>query len=226
MDGLLPWPTDASGALAIQKTLIDRLCIQDKFAALNTVAGVDVSHDPKEDISIAAIVLMKLEDLSVLVSVVDKMPTVFPYVPGLLSFREIPVILRAFGQLPEAPDLLMVDGQGIAHPRRVGIAAHLGILTDIPSLGIAKSRLTGVFKDLGHEKGHYVPLLDKDQKEIIGTVLRSKKRANPLFISPGHRISHDTALKLTLRCLTKYRLPEPTRLADKLSKNKGTLSYS
>src|SRR5690606_26539739 len=115
-------------------------------------------------------------------------------------------------QLPEAPDLLMVDGQGIAHPRRLGIAAHLGALVDLPAIGVAKSRLTGRYEEPGPHKGARTVLTDKSEK--IGTVLRSKERTNPLFISPGHRVDHDTAVEITLRCLTKYRLPEPTRIAD------------
>jgi deoxyribonuclease V len=128
------------------------------------------------------------------------------------------VLLEALAQLPEKPDLLMVDGQGVAHPRRLGIAAHLGVLTDIAAIGVAKSRLCGHFKEPGPYKGDHQVL--KDRSEMIGYVLRSKDKTNPLFISAGHRITHDTALKLVLQCLIKHRLPEPTRIADKLSKDR------
>ena len=149
------------------------------------------------------------------------MPTGFPYIPGLLSFRELPVVLKALQQLSELPDLLMVDGQGIAHPRRLGIAAHLGIMLDWPAIGVAKSRLTGKYNEPGNRKGDQSPLLDKNEK--IGTVLRSKDNTAPLFISPGHRMSQETALEFTLQCLVKHRLPEPTRIADKISKEKPSL---
>jgi deoxyribonuclease V len=142
--------------------------------------------------------------------------TPFPYIPGLLSFREAPVILKALGQLPQPPDLIFIDGQGIAHPRRLGIASHIGVLTGLPTIGVAKSVLCGQYKDPGFKKGQMEPLVHKGEK--IGTALRSRDNVKPLFISPGHKISHESAAKLVLRCLTKYRLPEPTRIADKFSK--------
>src|SRR5262249_46364583 len=147
-------------------------------------------------------------------------PVDFPYIPGLLAYREIPAILAALSKLKTIPDLLMVDGHGIAHPRRMGIAAHLGVILDMPTIGVAKSRLTGSFQEPGPTKGDRSALMAG--KECIGTVLRSRDNVHPLFISPGHRVSMDTALALTLRCLTRYRLPEPTRMADKYSKCKKT----
>lgn len=211
-----PWPQEAAEAIAMQKALRHQLVIKDDFKDLKTVLGVDVSH--KDDNSRAVLVLMKLKDLTPLHSIVIDAPTLFPYIPGLLSFREIPTILMAMQKLAEKPDLLMVDGQGIAHPRRLGIAAHLGVLLDIPAIGVAKSRLTGTYKEPGSERGDQSPLMDKDER--IGTVLRSKPKTNALFVSPGHRISHTTSIKITMQCVTKYRLPEPTRLADKLSKQR------
>ena len=188
------------------------------FKALRTVAGVDVSYDIKQNISYAFIVAMKLDELLPLTTVKAELPTAFPYIPGLLSFREIPIILKALDLLKEKPDLLMVDGQGIAHPRRMGIASHLGVLMDIPAIGVAKSRLTGKYEEPGPQKGNTSLLFHKEER--IGTVLRSKDNTLPLFISPGHRMSHETALKITLDCLRRHRLPEPTRIADKLSKQK------
>lgn len=211
-------PASVAEAIAIQKQLQDRVRLKDDFGNLRLIAGVDVSYDKNADITKAFIVLMSFEHLLPLKSVTATLPTSFPYVPGLLSFREIPAILQALQRLEQMPDLLMVDGQGIAHPRRLGIAAHLGVITDFPSIGVAKSRLTGSFETLGAAKGAAVPLMDKNER--IGTVLRSKEKCNPLFVSPGHRVSQESALKITLRCLTRYRLPEPTRIADKLSKAK------
>jgi deoxyribonuclease V len=211
-------PTSVAEAIAIQKQLRNSVRLKDEFSSLRVLAGIDVSYDKQADLTKAFIVLMSFDHLLPLKSVTASLPTSFPYVPGLLSFREIPAILQVFQQLGQIPDLLMVDGQGIAHPRRLGIAAHLGVILDIPAIGVAKSRLTGSFKTLGAAKGSITPLMDKTER--IGTVLRAKEKCNPLFISPGHRVSHESAVNITLHCLTRYRLPEPTRIADKLSKIK------
>lgn len=213
------WPCNAKEAIAIQQTLRKKVRLRNEFGELKTVAGIDVSYDMKNNLSGAFVVVMAWEDLKPLLWVKAQLPTQFPYIPGLLSFREIPVILEALAQLPHSPDLLMVDGQGIAHPRRLGIAAHLGVLVDLPSIGVAKSRLCGEYREPGMRKGDSSELMDK--KERIGTVLRSKDNTLPLFISPGHRVDQKTAVELTQRCLTRFRLPEPTRIADKLSKEKG-----
>lgn len=212
-------PSDAAEAIAIQQALRSRVVLSNDHGALKTIVGIDVGYDPARNISHAAIVRMEMEDLRPIESIRAELPTEFPYIPGLLSFREIPVILSALGKLQSPPDLLMVDGQGIAHPRRLGIAAHLGVLLDLPAVGIAKSRLTGAYHPPAEAKGSQSPLTDKGER--IGTVLRSKQGCLPLFISPGHRMDQETAVALALRCLTRYRLPEPTRLADKLSKTKG-----
>jgi deoxyribonuclease V len=210
-------PKNKEDAILLQKNLRNKIFIKNDFSKLETIAGVDVSYDIKNNISRAVIVSMNFKNLTVLSSIIAYEPTTFPYIPGLLSFREIPVILKALNEIEQPPDILMVDGQGIAHPRRLGIAAHLGILTNIPAIGVAKSRLTGCYQEPGLLKGEQSLLLSG--KERIGTVLRSKNNIKPLFISPGHRIDHETAVAITLKCLTRYRLPEPTRLADKLSKN-------
>jgi len=212
------WPDSAAEAIALQKQLATQVRLADDFAHIRIIAGVDVAYDIKDNISHAVVVTMRLDQLQPLTIIRAQLPTKFPYIPGLLSFREIPVLLEALAQLPESPDLLMVDGQGVAHPRRLGIAAHLGVLTDIPAIGVAKSLLCGRYQEPGLNKGDHTPLLDRG--EVIGTVLRSKDKTNPLFISAGHRISQKTALQLVLQCLIKHRLPEPTRIADKLSKDR------
>lgn len=211
-----PLPANAAQARLAQQALREKLRLRDDFGPLGIVAGVDVGYLPAENLAHASVVLLRLDDLTPVEQVQTFLPAEFPYIPGLLSFREIPAILAALSQLEHAPDLLMVDGQGIAHPRRMGIAAHLGIWLDMPSIGVAKSRLIGAFDMPGPHKGDRSPLMAG--KERIGTVLRSKEKTRPLFISPGHRISLESAESLVLRCLTRYRLPEPTRLADKLSK--------
>jgi len=146
---------------------------------------------------------------------VTRVPTTFPYVPGLLSFRELPAVLAAFGKLAQIPDLLLCDGQGIAHPRRLGIASHLGLWLDLPAIGVGKSKLVGSYHEPGPTKGDSSPLLDDD--EIIGAVLRSRDRVRPLFVSPGHRVSIATATHWALATTTRYRLPEPVRAADRLA---------
>lgn len=215
---LSTWPQNVDEAAALQSQLAHQVRIEDDFRPIQTVAGVDVSYNLDLNLSSAFIAFMNLSDLKLQRSITAQLSTPFPYIPGFLSFREVPVIMKALTQLSEKPDLLMVDGQGIAHPRRFGIAAHLGVLTDLPAIGVAKSRLVGRYQEPGQSRGDTSPLWDKDQQ--IGTALRSKDHTNPLFISPGHRLSQDTALRITLQCLRKHRLPEPTRLADKLSKRR------
>lgn len=212
------WPRTAAEAALVQQRLRHQVKLTNDFSTPKRIAGVDVSYDLRTHMSHASVVLIEAESLHIIHSAKAILPTEFPYIPGFLSFREIPVVLAALAQLPESPDLLMVDGQGVAHPRRLGIAAHLGVLLDMPAVGVAKSRLVGRFHTPGFYKGDASPLMDKQER--IGTVLRSKDNVNPLFISPGHRVDHEAAVEMTLQCLTKYRLPEPTRLADKLSKTR------
>jgi deoxyribonuclease V len=161
------------------------------------------------------VAVLDLETLDLIESAVARRPTTFPYVPGLLSFREIPAVLEAMLQLKKTPDLLLCDGQGIAHPRRFGIAAHLGLLTDIPAIGVAKSRLIGTHGEVPKEKGSHVPLMDKGEQ--IGSVLRSRTNVKPLYISPGHRVSIKRSHELVMKCVTRYRLPETTRWAHTLA---------
>ena len=146
---------------------------------------------------------------------VVRLPTSFPYVPGLLSFREIPAVLAALERLIDLPDLILVDGQGYAHPRRFGIASHLGVLTDLPTIGVGKTRLLGYYDEPPEERGSWTPLRDKG--EVIGAVLRTRERVKPLFISAGHRISLETAVAYVMRCTRRYRLPETTRRAHRLA---------
>lgn len=210
-----PWDVSPKEAIEIQHALMKRLVLRDDVGEIKTVAGVDVGFEENDTVTRAAIVVLDFQTLEPVETAVARRSTTFPYVPGLLSFREIPAVLQAMLELKQPPDLLLCDGQGIAHPRRFGIAAHLGLLVDIPSVGVAKSRLTGTHGELPPEKGSYVPLMDKG--ETIGTVLRTRTNAKPLYISPGHRVSIDTARQLVLHCTTKYRLPETTRQAHKLA---------
>jgi deoxyribonuclease V len=156
-----------------------------------------------------------LPDLQVQESAVVRRPTTFPYVPGLLSFREVPAILDALRQFAKVPDLLLCDGQGIAHPRRFGLACHLGLLSEIPAIGVAKSRLFGRHEPTPDERGAWQPL--RHGKEVVGAALRTRPKTQPLFISIGHRVSLETAIEYVMRCTTKYRLPETTRQAHHLA---------
>lgn len=211
------YPSCVSDAKKLQENLRDSLHIQNDFGAIQHIAGVDVGYDYKKNQSKASVVVLDYQTLEIKDQAIAFLDTPFPYVPGLLSFRELPVIVNALQQLSQPYEMIMVDGQGIAHPRQMGIATHLGLVLDVPTIGVAKSRLYGQYEEPGDAAGNAAPLYDT-QKQIIGYVLRSKQRCKPLFISPGHRVDVETALEMTQHCLKKYRLPEPTRLADKLSK--------
>lgn len=176
------------------------------------IAGADVGFEQGGEVTRAALVILEYPSLTLVAHHVARVTTTIPYIPGFLSFRECPALLAAWQKLQYKPDLLFVDGQGIAHPRRLGIASHFGLLVDTPTIGVAKRRLCGQFPPLAEHPGARQPLIDRDEQ--IGWVLRSKQRCNPLFISPGHRVSADTALHWVERCLQGYRLPEPTRWAD------------
>lgn len=212
----MPEPATAAEARAIQESLRGKLCLTPPEEPPETVLGVDVGYNLATGMSRASLVHLTFATLEVRQTVVAEVPTTFPYVPGLLSFREIPAILEALRQLHEAPSLLMVDGHGIAHPRRMGIAAHLGALLDMPSIGVAKKRLCGEYAEPDVQKGAATPLFYRGEQ--VGVVLRSRDRVKPLFISPGHRMDVASAEKLVRHCVLRHRLPEPTRLADKFSK--------
>lgn len=208
------WDVTEAEAIAIQRELA--LQVQRTgtltLADIHTVAGIDASY---KEIGQAAIAVLSFPDLTLIEQATATNSNPFPYVPGLLSFREAPAVLDALAKLRTQPDVLIFDRQGIAHPRRLGIAAHLGVLLDRPSIGCAKSRLTGSFTAPGPNQGDQSPLMYHGEQ--LGVVLRSKPRTNPLFISVGHKISLDMAVEVVLRCLRGYRLPEPTRIADRLA---------
>ncbi len=209
------WDVSASEAFAIQQRLRGMVSLKDApnlniADGVRLIAGVDMSAS---GVARAAVVLLSFPELELVGVAVAERPLDFPYVPGLLSFREAPAILAAFEKLRQPPDLVMFDGQGIAHPRRFGIASHIGVILGIPSFGCAKSLLRGKPQgELGHERGAVVPLVDKGEE--VGAAVRTRDRVNPVYISPGTNISIATAVRYTLACSTgKYRLPEPTRLA-------------
>ena len=178
------------------------------------IAGLDCAFSKDEKNIYAVVVVMKLPDFEIIETVFAKSKVKFPYIPGLLSFREAPVCLKAIKKLKNVPDCFIVDGQGLAHPRRFGIACHIGLLIDKPTIGCAKSRLIGEFKKLLTQKGSASPLMDGD--EIIGAVVRTRKNVKPVFVSVGNKCTLDDAVKIVLDCSPKYRLPEPSRLAHQL----------
>ena len=176
------------------------------------IAGADVGFEQEGAVTRAAIAILRYPSLELVEYQVARVATTMPYIPGFLSFRETPALLAAWEQLSQKPDLLFVDGHGISHPRRLGVASHFGLLVDVPTIGVAKKRLCGKFELLGDEPGALAPLQDKGEQ--LAWVLRSKARCNPLFVSTGHRVGLDSALMWVERCLKGYRLPEPTRWAD------------
>ncbi len=173
------------------------------------VGGADVAFSPDKKTCVAAIIVMSYPELGIIEEKYTCMPVPFPYIPGLLSFRESPVICQAAGLLEHKPDILLMDGQGLAHPRRIGLASHVGVRLGWPTIGCAKSRLIGAYEQPGPTKGAKSPLYDKE--EIIGFVLRTRDNVKPLFISEGHLVSLDGAVNFVLTCCTKYRIPEPIR---------------
>ena len=209
------WDVTPQQAKDIQLELRNYIDLQDRLGTINYVAGIDVGFEKNNTVTRAAIAVLRFPELELCDQSIARLPTTFPYIPGYLSFREVPVVLKAFAGLRQAPDLLLCDGQGIAHPRRLGIAAHLGVITDLPSIGVAKSRLIGTHDEVGEEKGSWVPLMDKG--ECIGAVLRTRTGVKPLYISAGHRICLETSIDYVMRCLTRYRLPETTRWAHRLA---------
>lgn len=212
---LHPWTLSIAEAKAVQDQLRHQVVIDDQLGTVELVAGVDVGFDREQQLLRAGVALLKFPSLELQEEATASEPIRFPYVPGLLSFRELPVILKALTHLAHIPDLMLCDGQGIAHPRRLGIAAHLGVITGLPAIGVAKKRLIGAHDPVPNHRGAWVELVH--QGEVIGAVLRTRIGTKPLFISPGHRITLQTAVSYVMQCTIRYRLPETTRLAHRLA---------
>jgi len=208
------WNLTPAEAVKVQKEMRDRLVLSWDNRPVATIGGVDVSI--KGEYTRAAIVVLRYPELTPVEAALADTPLIFPYIPGLLAFREGPAVLAAWNKLANKPDLLMFDGQGIAHPRGVGIAAHMGLWLERPTIGVAKSRLYGQHAEVGSERGDRADLLDKTGN-VIGTVVRTRERTNVLYVSPGHLIDVDHATQFVLTCSAGYRLPEPTRWAHKVA---------
>ena len=213
------WNISFAEARDIQCALKEKVIKEDRLKkAITIVAGVDVGFEDNGNITRAAVAILAFPSLELCEYAIARRKTGFPYVPGYLSFRETPAVLDALEKLTRLPDILLCDGQGIAHPRRFGIACHIGVLTSIPAIGVAKTRLIGTHGAVPEEKGNYVSLVDHDEE--IGVVLRTRTGVKPVYVSIGHKISLPSAVSLVMQCVTKYRLPETTRWADRIASNK------
>jgi deoxyribonuclease V len=219
--GMPHWDGSVEGAHALQLELAQRMVKRDAFAApLRTVAGFDVGFEDGGATTRVAAVLLDADTLQVIDQQVARMPATLPDIPELLGFRALPALMQVLSQLRDRPDLVLVDGHGIAHPRRLGIATHFGVAADLPSVGIAEDALLGTSAALHEIRGAHTPL--RDGREQVGWLLRSKPGCRPLIVSPGHRVSMASAAQLAMRWVTADRLPEPTRLADRLASQRDT----
>lgn len=207
------WDLSCGQAVAVQQELASRLVIENSRLTLpvKTIAGADISYARRSDLFFAVVAVFSYPGLELLEEAAHMERVTFPYVPGLLSFREAPPLLAAFAKLRRRPDVAIFDGQGIAHPRGLGLASHMGLFLDIPTIGCAKSRLVGTHGEVGGEAGSHADLLLHEKR--VGAVLRTKRRVKPVFVSPGHRIGMDESVSVVMNCCRGYRLPEPTRRA-------------
>jgi len=205
------WPSTAAAAEAEQDRLREYV-VPDGDPPVATAAGLDVAY--ADDRLVAAVAVVRLADLAVVASATHVGTPAFEYVPGLFAFRELPAVLAALATLPVVPDVLVCDGHGMAHPRRFGLACHVGVLTGLPAFGVAKTRLVGEYAEPGPRRGDAAELVDDGQR--VGRVLRTQDRVKPVFVSAGHRIGLDAACRITLSLTPRYRLPETTRAADHL----------
>lgn len=212
---LHPWDLSPAEAIAVQEELRRRVVLTDRFDGIRTVAGVDVQYDETLGTARAAVAVLSFPWLSPLEEATAEQATSFPYLPGLLSFREIPPVLAALARLRSLPDVLFCDGQGYAHPRRFGLACHLGVMTGLPSVGVAKTLLVGDPGRIPEERGGWRPLIDGG--EVVGAALRTWTRVRPLYVSAGHRVSLEAAIRLVLVTTARFRQPEPIRAAHRLA---------
>lgn len=209
------WDLSPAEAVDVQRELAGIVLREGPPILVGRIAGVDVGFEEGGRITRAAVVVLDMPACVVVELALARIPTNFSYIPGLLAFRELPAVVEALRQLREPPDLLMCDGQGIAHPRRLGIAAHLGVLTGLPSVGVGKTRLCGHHADVPDIRGAWVPL--EDRGEVIGAVLRTRAGVKPVYVSIGHRLSLDAAIASVMAALSRYRLPVPIRAAHRLA---------
>lgn len=211
---LHPWDLSYNEAIDIQKKLSSNVVLQPFNSELKLIAGADVSYSKNSDLFFAGVIVLQLPDMNIVEESTAISEVDFPYIPGLLSFRESPVLIKAFEKLNSVPDVIMIDGQGIAHPRGLGIASHLGLLLDIPTIGCAKNILVGHYDEPEIDAGNYNPIFFNGK--VIGAVLRTKRSVSPVFISPGHKMDLTSSIDIVMKTCRGYRLPEPTRQAHLL----------
>jgi deoxyribonuclease V len=206
------WNLTPREAMRLQERLRERVGLKDDFHSIRFVAGADLSFDPETDVAFAGVIVYRFPEFQEVERRMARRKLRFPYVPGLLSFRESPVLLAAFARLGTEPDLILIDGHGRAHPRLFGIACHIGVLFDKPTIGCAKSLLVGEHAEPGAHAGSTAPLILGGER--VGIVLRTRDRVKPIYVTPGHRVSVDTAVELVKLCVDGFRIPKPTREAD------------
>ena len=206
------WDLTPKEAMRLQEELRERVEMRDRFGPLRYVAGADMAFDPETNVAFAGVIVYRFPDMQEVERRMARRRLRFPYVPGLLSFRESPVLLAALARLKTDPDLLLIDGHGYAHPRRFGIACHLGVLLDAPTIGCAKSLLVGEHDEPGGRAGATAPLLLGGER--LGVALRTRERVKPIYVTVGHRVSLDSAVRLVRQCVDGFRIPKPTREAD------------
>jgi len=213
---LHPWDVNYREAIRIQEKLRANISLIKSTRKVSSIAGADVSYSKRGDEGIGAVVVLSYPGLEPIDEAFAKGRVSFPYIPGLLSFREAPLLIEVFQRLQRPPDVALYDGQGIAHPRSLGLASHMGLLMDLPSIGCAKQKLVGDFGEVGLQPGSTTPL--KLGGKIIGAVIRTKRGVKPVFVSPGHRIDLETSIQLILKTCRGFRLPEPLRRAHLMVK--------
>ncbi len=211
------WDLSVAEMIAAQKEMAPLVSLETSLREVRLVAGVDLALGREDELGRGVVVVWRLEDGAVVEEAVVEMPITIPYIPGLLAFREGPLVEAALRKVQSEPDLLLFDGQGIAHPRGLGIAAHVGVLLDRPTIGIGKTRLTGRAEEPGPEPGDRTPLLLPNGRQI-GVLLRTRRGSKPVYVSPGHRVAPEAVGDLAMVCVRGHRLPEPVHLADRLSK--------
>ena len=209
-------PPPVKDAFRIQSVLSTKVLKKNGFNKIDRIAGADLAIFPKQKKLLCGIIVFSYPELEIIEKVYTVSDEKFPYFPGLLAFREGPAIIETFKNVKKKPDLIMIDGQGTAHPRSFGIACHVGVLLDIPAIGVAKKKLFGEYSEPGKQRGSWNVLKDKSSNGTIGAVLRTKDNVKPVFVSIGHKIDLESSVKIALNCSKGYRIPEPTRQADKL----------
>jgi len=213
-ENLHSWDIDYHEAISLQQEFRDRIVIKPFEGEIRLIAGADVSYSKGSDLFFSSVVVLEMTSMDILESATAQGKVKFPYIPGLLSFREAPILIKAFEKIKNIPDVIIFDGQGIAHPRGIGLASHIGLFLDMPAIGCAKQNLVGNYGTVGPEPGDNTPIVFKD--EAVGVALRTKRNVKPVFVSPGHKVDILWSVKIVMDACRGYRLPEPTRQAHLL----------